>query len=287
LNNILIIGVNGFTGSHLAKSLGVDYSIDGIGTREYPIDGISFKYINISNLKKEDIENVTYIIFCHARSEVLYTQNIFHESISTANKILNLAMIDSKKLRGVVYFSSVAIYRGYKGGSVDEFSPPMFDSDDLYAQVKILEEKNIIEFSIAKNINYLILRPSAIVGHGFHGNLISKIYTALMSNQDLYLNNQSIQFNALVGVSSVINIVKNFILGDSILKNKIFILSTKDSLSLNLLVDKMKILSKSKSKIVWGTSILRGPHLFTYKNIEFKNKYLSTIDDSLYDLFIK
>jgi nucleoside-diphosphate-sugar epimerase len=287
MEKIVIVGIGGFTGEHLNQSLVNSYSIVGIGKKkEYKLKSGGI-YRSIDDVTIEDVQDATYVIFCHSYKNTTYTEAISGKSISTVKKILDFFDLKNKgsgKLNGIIYFSSLAIYRGYQGGSVDINSPPNFDQTDWYARTKIAEEIVITEFSMNQGVKHLILRASAIVGTNFHGNLISKIYLALKGNHNLIIYNKDIDFNVLVGIGSVVKIVKNFFLNDTLLMNKTFILSSSNSATLELIVDKLRKLLHSKSKIIWGESILRGPHLVVQNEDIFKVNYLQSIEEIIRDI---
>lgn len=281
MNKILIVGIGGFTGTHLYKSLFKSFSIIGVGRKSF-FRHKDVVYRKIEDLSLVDTIKTSYIIFCHNYNDIDYSEETYKNSIATVNKVLDFFKIDDKelnKLKGIVYFSSLAIYRGYEGGSININSEPRFDNADWYARTKLAEESVIKNFSLEQRVVYLILRTSAIVGPNFHSNLISKVYFALKKNADLHISNKDIEFNVLVGIRTIINIVKGFIAQDPILLNKTLILSSVDILTLEEIVDKIKRYLNSTSKVIWSVSKLRGPHLVFQSELAIQNSYLEHIDE--------
>jgi nucleoside-diphosphate-sugar epimerase len=281
MSKILIVGIGGFTGTHLYKSLFKSFSIIGVGRKSFFGDK-NVIYKKIDDLSLVDTINTSYVIFCHNCIDADYSKETYINSIATVNKVLKFFKKDNKKLNkleGIVYFSSLAIYRGYEGGSININSEPRFENADWYARTKLAEESIIKNFSLEQGVAHLILRPSAIVGPNFHSNLISKVYFELKKNADLHISNKNIKFNVLVGIRTIINLVKGFIDQDPTLLNKTLILSSFDILTLEEIVDKIKRYLNSQSKVIWSVSKLRGPHLVLQSELVFKNSYLEHIDE--------
>jgi nucleoside-diphosphate-sugar epimerase len=283
MEKIVIVGVNGFTGNKLLDALISSHRIIGVGRENRLPSRENYRFVKFDEVKKEDIIG-SYIIFCHNYTKNTYDETIFNESTATVSNILNVAFSSGGGPKGVIYFSSLAIYRGYIGGQISDSSPPIFDQSDWYARVKIKEEEIIKNFSKTCKLTFLILRSSAIIGDGFHSNLIFNIFNTLKNNSNLLIDNRHIEFNVLVGISSIIKIVNNFISGENNLNNKTFILSSSDSNSLEIIVYKIKKILNSKSEIIWGTSILRGPHYVVQENNDFREKYLRTINEILKEI---
>jgi len=274
LKRILIIGANGFVGSHLCCTLENSHSILRVVRSSNHTLNPGISLIKISEITTEDVKNISYIIFCHSQRGVNYTQKNYEESISALRKILNLVSLKEKTLKGVIYISSFAIYRALSGGVVGNHTKPNFDNDDWYAKCKIEEEMEVLKFAKANGINYLVMRSPTIIGNGFHGNLISKVYNSLKHNLDIDLFNKDIKYNALVEVNSIINIITSFIAQDKILLNNTVLLSSTTIDTLENIVNSMKSILSSRSSINWGTSIMRGPSVVIQEDLIFSRRYL-------------
>lgn len=275
---IVIVGSSGFIGNYLLSKLSSTFNTLAIGRIEKK-DCKNYK--SFSMLSSKDLADATYIVFCYSLRKIIYDVNDHVESNEILKTILKKVDSTSSQLRGIIYLSSFAVYRGYQGGVVSEYTPVRYSGDDLYAHTKFTEEEIILDFSNQKNIDSLIIRLPSVVGVGVHGNLFYKIISALKNNLRLELQNEHIPFNTMTDLESIYNIVCDFISGTLSFSNRLLLMGASDIKSLGEIVGKLKAKIKSTSSISWGHSKLRGPSVVNI-NISSINKFrFKSIDEIL------
>ena len=82
---------------------------------------------------------------------------------------LLLALENNLSLKKIVFISSVAVYGLIKGKDIKEDAP--LNATDAYGKSKIAAEKLIVDWCIARDIDYYILRLPLIAGKNAPGNL--------------------------------------------------------------------------------------------------------------------
>ncbi len=252
--NIAISGSSGFIGSNLTNFLSKYKNINLIIiSRNSPLDGNSYSYDDFfsGNIdKKIDVfihlasPNYDYCKDDSLRDGVV---------VLTENILKNLENYGCKKF---IYFSSCKVYGESSMDNIIYSESSKLNPISDYAKAKAEAETVVSDFSIEKNIGFLIYRLPFVYGNGMKSNLKTL----------LKIINQSIPFILIKGKSSP---KKSFVCIDNINKtliynienlhsidNAILNLSDSNSVSLNDFLSEYKKVSNSK------TIFLRFPIIF-------------------------
>ena len=168
---ILITGVAGFLGSHLAERLAkMNYSVVGIdnmigGYRDNVPKNIEFHEVDCCDLKKikEIIKGVDVVYHCAATaheglsvfSPYEITKNNYLASISIFTAAVN------EKVKRIIFCSSMARYGDQQTPFTEEMKPRPVDP---YAISKVAAEEVLANLCELNNIEWVIAVPHNIIG---------------------------------------------------------------------------------------------------------------------------
>jgi UDP-glucose 4-epimerase len=168
---ILITGVAGFLGSHLAEKLhnlghqivGIDNMMGGYEDNIY--EKIDFHKIDCCDLNKVQnlMKNVDIVYHCAATaheglsvfSPYEITKNNYLASVSIFTAAIN------NKVKRVIYCSSMARYGNSKTPFTEDMEPNPIDP---YAISKVASEKVLANLCQLNNVEYVIAVPHNIIG---------------------------------------------------------------------------------------------------------------------------
>jgi len=168
---ILVTGVAGFLGSHLADSLvelghnviGIDSMIGGY--KDNIPKSIEFHKIDCCDLKKVQklMKNVSVVYHCAATaheglsvfSPYEITKNNFLASVSIFSAAVN------EKVKRIIFCSSMARYGDLKSPFTEDMLPKPVDP---YAISKVASEDVLINLCELNNIEWVIAVPHNIIG---------------------------------------------------------------------------------------------------------------------------
>ena len=168
---ILITGVAGFLGSHLADKLKeMGHEIVGIdnmlcGYEDNIPSGINFHKIDCCNLQdvQRIMKGVNVVYHCAATaheglsvfSPYEITKNIFQASVSIFSAAVN------EKVDRIIFCSSMARYGNLKPPFTEDMKPNPIDP---YAISKVASEEVLMNLCELNNIEYVIAVPHNIIG---------------------------------------------------------------------------------------------------------------------------
>tara|TARA_B100000767_G_scaffold275010_1_gene310016 strand:- start:1906 stop:2919 length:1014 start_codon:yes stop_codon:yes gene_type:complete len=168
---ILITGVAGFLGSHLADKLkGLGHEIVGIdnmlgGYEDNIPKGVKFHKIDCCNLEKvkEVMVGIDVVYHCAATaheglsvfSPYEITKNNYLASVSVFSAAVNA------KVKRIIYCSSMARYGDLKAPFLESMSPKPVDP---YAISKVAGEAVLVNLCELNNIEWVIAVPHNIIG---------------------------------------------------------------------------------------------------------------------------
>lgn len=167
--NILLIGSNGFLGSHIYKEL--IESNNNIKTLNR--NSSDYNY-DLSNNIPFFQENMDIVIHCAGLAHFIPKNFIEEKKFYdiNVNGTLNLlkGIERSKSIpKEIVFISSVAVYGQEIGNNIDENYPLL--AQDPYGLSKIQAEKHILEWCKINNVICTILRLPLLVSKNPPGNL--------------------------------------------------------------------------------------------------------------------
>ena len=168
---ILITGVAGFLGSHLADKLKeMGHEIVGIdnmlcGYEDNIPSGINFHKIDCCNFQdvKKIMKGINVVYHCAATaheglsvfSPYEITKNIFQASVSIFSAAVN------EKVERIIFCSSMARYGNSKPPFTEDMKPKPIDP---YAISKVASEEVLANLCELNNIEYVIAVPHNIIG---------------------------------------------------------------------------------------------------------------------------
>lgn len=243
--NIAISGSSGFIGNNLSNFLDKYENINLILISRNPsIDDHSYSF---DDFFSGNIDNKIDIFIHLASPNYDYCKdNSLRDGIVglTGNILRNLENYECKKF---IYFSSCKVYGESSMDNVIYSESSKLNPISDYAKAKAEAESIVSDFSIEKNIDFLIYRLPFVYGDGMKSNLKTL----------LKIINQSIPFIVIKGKSSP---KKSFVCIDNINKtiiynieslhsidNSILNLSDSNSVSLNDFLSEYKKVSNSKT----------------------------------------
>jgi len=160
MKKILILGHTGFVGNEISKKLKKNkLDFDCYSRKEVVFNNKKLRTRN--NIIKKLIFKNDYIINCvgeNINQEYMYSRNY-----KFVDKILEIIKKSNKK-KYLIHLSSCAVYGRYfhyKDYLINDRTKP--DPISKYAKTKLKADELIIKSNI-KNLNYIILRPSQVVG---------------------------------------------------------------------------------------------------------------------------
>jgi nucleoside-diphosphate-sugar epimerase len=171
--NVLITGISGLIGKHLAFKLLEDKNYQIFG-QYYSTKDLDFFIQHNIQLTKADINNPNELvgitknidILVHTAARVIDfgSKKDFYDAHYFATKYLLEDGIKNK-LQHFIYISSVGVASGIdRNKIIPNEETPTPKTGILYDDVKIDTERLVIDFCVENKIKYTIIRPSAVVG---------------------------------------------------------------------------------------------------------------------------
>lgn len=174
----LIIGANGFLGSHLAiKLLKKDWKITAVYNKNYSLIPKSCQKVSVKNIKqlKDDFQ----IVFLFAAYIPYGNMNMFDNKLVESNMKLVNDVVKQFRNAKIIYSSSVAVY-GENSNQIDENS--CFKNPDLYGLSKLIGES-----IVKKHSQYQILRFSSLYGKGMQNTFMNRIISEVTNTKKISL----------------------------------------------------------------------------------------------------
>ena len=167
----LITGVNGFTGSYLAKNLlKRGYEVSGLVRKKSNLDSIKNLPINLiyGDIASDSLEglmngiDVVYHIAAAYRIEGVSKQYFWDVNVEGTRKLLK----EAKKagIKRFVHSSTVGVQGEIKNPPAKEDAP--YNPGDYYQESKVDGEKLALEFFQKENLPGTVVRPLGIYGPG-------------------------------------------------------------------------------------------------------------------------
>ena len=168
---IAITGVAGLVGSNLANSLSKNHNIVGFdnligGYRDNIPSTINFIEKNVFDINFEDLKNVDVVI--HAACTPHEGLSVFSPKQITENTFgISVSLLSEAIKAGVKKFIFLSSMARYGSQSVVPFTEDMIPKpQDPYGIAKYAFEETLKALSEVHHIEYVILVPHNIIGHG-------------------------------------------------------------------------------------------------------------------------
>jgi UDP-glucose 4-epimerase len=170
-DNVLIIGGNGFIGSHIVDVLLANnfrVGVLGLHNERYRsaqagVEYINYDYGNIAALKEVVQRFTTIIHLAHSTTPKVSFMDPLNEAIPNLTKFLNLLELIKDKGIRILYFSSGGTVYGNPQTSLiseEESNWPI----SPYGVIKATMERYLFMYHYNFKMPYIILRPSNVYG---------------------------------------------------------------------------------------------------------------------------
>jgi len=204
--NIFITGGSGFIGHNVVQQLHDEHNVTSYDsvTNYGCIDKLEIKKLNTERRKLMRCENVTNDIrdLLHLSSSMLIARpdvvihmaafpraKVVNSDPITGSEVMSAALLSlllqsyKNKAKRFVYISSSMVYGDFKNGvSEDEICSPQ----GTYGILKYAGELLVKDFCVSHNIEYVIIRPSAVYGpRDVEDRVVSKFLMNAMRGNDI------------------------------------------------------------------------------------------------------
>ena len=130
------------------------------------------------------------------------SKNYIENSIGTTSKILHYLLNNNIKIKKIIYTSSSSVY----GDNIYSTETDQVKPLNLYASLKVANEKMIEKFSIENKIDFTISRLFNMYGGNDKFSIISKIFLAIKFNKELTIVNNGNSVRDFIHIDDVVDI---------------------------------------------------------------------------------
>ncbi|MFT6053293.1 MAG: UDP-glucose 4-epimerase [Roseivirga sp.] len=220
-SKILVLGGNGFIGSHLVESLHKKYRVSVLERRRNTgneLDGVDYIYGDFEqeDLLRKSLIGVDFVVHLISTTvpKTADADPVYDLNTNLMNTISLLKILPDTGVRKLVYFSSGGtVYGEPKMALVKEDHPR--EPIGSYGIVKCAIEDYIRFYASKNTFNYLIVRPSNPYGpgqisYGLQG-VIPMIFDAMINNKVFQLWGGGDEVRDYIYIEDLIDAVKRLI----------------------------------------------------------------------------
>ena len=258
---VLITGATGFLGSSLVELLlSKGLSVIAIGRKDrgylknWVLSHSNFTFIkldllSVDKLLQYDGKGVTAIF--HLAS-LQPSKRKTYEDFYLNNVVIssNLIQFAKKyKINQIIYSSTTAVFSNKKNETICESLG--VNPISYYGLTKYIAEKIIEIECAASKIKSTIIRFPSLYGIDHLGGIVHTLTMAALENKDIELYGEGKKFRNIVYVNNAVGILYNSFVKVTFLEDhELFILGSKDSLSLFEIAELIINITESKSKLI-------------------------------------
>lgn len=163
--NICLVGAGGGIGRQLLKTLATKHDVRAVYRTLPPGAGTNAVAFNDEAGLSEAVQSAQVVIHAALNTKARGKQFIPANQMVTERL---LELIEVGRCRLFVYFSSQVVYAALDPVAhpvqSEELDLPQGTHLDAYTRLKLMEEQRVIEACTAKGIDYLIVRPTVVMG---------------------------------------------------------------------------------------------------------------------------
>ena len=268
--NVLLTGADGFIGSHLAEKiidLGAKLTIVVRATSNHGTSTYHFKNLSKNYIKKckkiiccdisstdiiRHIRNVNPKIIFHLAANAYVPYSFEHPlEVNEANVVGTLNVLEASRqisnLDRIICTSSSEVYGTALTKKINEKHP--LNPTSPYAASKAAADRYCYSYILTYNLPITIIRPFNTYGPRHTYDVIPKFIKMALNNQDITINGSGRQSRDLTYVSDAVNAFLLVAKSKKCLQ-KVINFGTGKDYNINFLANKIKEISKSKSKII-------------------------------------
>ncbi len=247
---ILITGSGGLIGKEIVYQLSKNkkYDLNLLSNKRINKKKIKFFYQNL--LKPIKLKLKPYaIIHCAAKHPNSRfgsnMKNIYFTNMKITKNLIKFA--NKNSVKKIFFLSSIDVYGLIKKKMVFENQTPFKPS--LYEKSKFLSEKLFCKNN--NNFQAICLRIPGVFTLNLEKNypLIIKITKKILKNEDVIAYNLNKKFNNTLDVKEIVKFI-NFALRKKNIKSEIYNFSASNPIKFIYLINLIKKIFKSKSKII-------------------------------------
>ena len=268
-NKILLTGGRGFLGSQVLKKLiNLNYNVD-------EADIISREGV-INLLGEFNLNNYDCILHLGSSSKVSNSPNdLYNKNILIAEKIFTKAKLNKNIV--VIYASANSIVnnRSKKNISIETQPSPK----DFYSCSKFIAETLLIE-NIGQNRSIIVRLPAIYGNESNKEGFLDRIFNNAINNEEINISNENSKFNNASLIETSANFFVYLIDNLREVKGMNFLLGTNDKMSIYEIVNMIKKISNSNSRIVINESCDKdnNDYLVDVSNIQAINFELDSMN---------
>ena len=268
---VLITGADGFIGSHLtekiidlkSKVIAVVRGTSANATNLYKFNNLGekyrkkvFKVINCDISSTDiiyQIRNSNPDIILHLAASAYVPFSFDHPlEVNESNVIGTLNILEAarqlKKLKKIICTSSSEVYGTALSKKINENHP--LNPTSPYAASKVAADRYCFSYMKTYLLPLTVVRPFNTYGPRHTYDVIPKFIKMALFNEDITVHGTGNQSRDLTYVSDAVNAFL-LIAASKKTDHKVINFGTGKDHSINFLANKIKILSKSKSKIIY------------------------------------
>jgi CDP-paratose synthetase len=245
---ILISGINGFLGSHLAKYLSSEYKIIGLANNPknlYRLEGLNFEVVTSTD------ENIKNIFECNSVFSVIHAATVYNHREESVLKLLNANLMLPIKLYELANKHKVKYF--FNTDTFFNFSKTKY----AYLSDYTLSKNHVLDWLSAIKGECIVINMKLFHMYGSMDSpskFVPAIISKIKKNEDkidLTLGNQKRDFVYIKDVCSAYDTVLNKLKPD---ENNFyeFEVGTGNSISIKEFVEEVKKITNSTSELRFG-----------------------------------
>ena len=236
---ILLTGGRGFLGSQVLKKLrNLNYAVE-------EADIVNRKGV-INLLEDFDLSIYNCILHLGASSKVRNSpSDLVNKNILITKKILTEAKLNKDIV--VIYASANSIVSNGSENSISMNTQP--SPKDVYSCSKFIAENLLIE-NLGQDRSIIVRLPAIYGTESNKEGFLDRIFNNAINNEEITITNEDRRFNNAALIDTCSNFFVHLIKNLRDLKGKNFLLATNDKMSIYKIVEMIKNISNSNSKII-------------------------------------
>ena len=193
------------------------------------------------------------IIHCASKNPLSDISNdskkIYSTNIKMTKNLINFS--NKKNIKKIIFFSAMDVY-----GKINKkilFENQKSTNSNLYGKSKFISEK--LFYAKKNKFKAVCIRIPGILTLDLSRNrpLVTKIVKKIINNEDIHAYNLSKKFNNILDTYEIVRFI-NIVLKKSFSKSNIYNFSASEPIKFNLVINLIKKIFKSKSKIIHENS---------------------------------